>query len=407
MNLMKYSPGAVASLFMLLVAGGLGLHAEQETYGEIGKEPGEISPPLKWKYGYKDGGLNNTIGSVRGHNAAPAALAPPSTGYGPTQIAAAYGFNKISSTGDGRGQTIAIVVAYGSPNIQNDLNSFCSAYGISTTTVSIYYPQGRPTVGNTGWAQETTLDVEWAHAMAPGAKIALVVAKDASIGSLLNAVSYATSTTVKAGVVSMSWGAGEFSTEKNYDAYFAKSGVSYVAASGDVGAVVNWPAVSAYVTAVGGTSLAYDSTLGTVTSETVWSGGGGGLSTYVQIPSYQVGFNVNSGRGTPDLSFVADPYTGVSVYFTDPTTKASGWYVFGGTSVGAPQISALLARRASLGNAGTTQFNAKAYGAAKATYATYFRDITSGTTGYVAVPGYDLATGLGSPKADQIVLITK
>ena len=402
---MKSLLNAVAGLVTLFLAAGHALHAEEECFRGNSGEDGELTPPLKWKYGYKDGGLNNTIGSLRGHNPVPAALAPPSTGYGPAQIAAAYGFNQISSTGDGRGQTIAIVVAYGSPNIQNDLNNFCSAYGIPTTTVSIYYPQGRPSV-NVGWAQETTLDVEWAHAMAPGAKIALVVAKDASIGSLLNAVNYATST-VKAGVVSMSWGAGEFSTEKNYDSYFAKSGVSYVAASGDVGGVTDWPAVSANVTAVGGTSLAYDSVSGTVTSETAWSGGGGGTSKYVQIPSYQVGFNVNSGRGNPDLSYVADPYTGCSVYFTDPSTKASGWYVFGGTSVGAPQVSALLARRASLGNAGTTQFNAKAYGAAKTSYATYFRDITAGSNGYPTVVGYDLATGLGSPNAAQIVQITK
>jgi subtilase family serine protease len=404
---MKSLLNAVAGLVTLFLATGHALHAEEESFRGNPGGDGELTPPLKWKYGYKDGGRNNTIGSVRGNNPAPAALAPPSTGYGPTQIAAAYGFNKISSTGDGRGQTIAIVVAYGSPNIQNDLNSFCSAYGIPTTTVSIYYPQGRPSVVNVGWAQETTLDVEWAHAMAPGAKIALVVAKDATIGSLLTAVSYATSTTVKAGVVSMSWGAGEFSTEKNYDSYFAKSGVSYVAASGDIGGVVNWPAVSANVTAVGGTSLAYDSVSGTVTSETAWSGGGGGISKYVQIPSYQAAYVSLAARGTPDVGYVADPYTGCSVYFTDPSTKAPGWYVFGGTSVGAPQVSALLARRASLGNAGTIQFNAKAYSAAKTSYATYFRDITAGSNGYPTVVGYDLATGLGSPNADQIVLITK
>ena len=402
---MKSLLNAVAGLVTLFLAAGHALHAEEESFRGNPGGGGELTPPLKWKYGYKDGGRNNTIGSLRGHNPTPAALAPPSTGYGPALISAAYGFNKISSTGDGRGQTIAVVVAYGSPNIQNDLNSFCSAYGIPTTTVSIYYPQGKPSV-NVGWAQEATLDVQWAHAMAPGAKIALVVAKDATIGSLLTAVNYAAST-VKAGIVSMSWGAGEFSTEKNYDSNFAKSGVSYVAASGDVGGVIDWPAVSANVTAVGGTSLAYDSVSGTVTSETAWSGGGGGTSKYVQIPSYQVGFNVNSGRGNPDLSYVADPYTGVSVYFTDPSTKASGWYVFGGTSVGAPQVSALLARRASLGNAGTTQFNAKAYGAAKTSYATYFRDINAGSNGYPTVVGYDLATGLGSPKADQIVQITK
>jgi hypothetical protein len=149
---MKSLLNAAAGLVTLFLAAGHSLHAEEESFRGNPGGGGELSPPLKWKYGYKDGGLNNTIGSVRGHNPAPAALAPPSTGYGPAQIAAAYRFNQISATGDGRGQTIAIVVAYGSPNIQNDLNSFCSAYGIPTTTVSIYYPQGRPSVVNVGWA---------------------------------------------------------------------------------------------------------------------------------------------------------------------------------------------------------------------------------------------------------------
>lgn len=183
--------------------------------------------------------------------------------------------------------------------------------------------------------------------------------------------------------------------------------MSYVASTGDTGAVIDWPAVSTNVVAVGGTSLIYDSASGKVTSETAWSGSGGGVSKYVQIPSYQVGFNVNSGRGNPDVSYDADPYTGVQVYFTDPTTKLGGWYVFGGTSAGAPQWSALLARRASLGNAGTTPFNVKAYSSAKSSYSAYFRDIVSGSTGFAAVNGYDLATGLGSPLADKIVGISK
>lgn len=389
-------------------------NAPESTPDFSGDEGSTVAtPPLKWKYGWKDGRRANTIGSVRGNDPMPAVSAPPSTGYSPAQIAAAYGFNRISSLGDGRGQTIAIVVAYGSRNIQSDLNGFCSAYGITNTTVSVSYPQGSPSVVDSGWALETTLDVEWAHAMAPAARIALVVAKDNSIANLLGAVKYATSTKVKATVVSMSWGAGEFSTERNYDSNFSASGVSYVAASGDTKAVVSWPAVSTNVVAVGGTSLKYDSTTGTVSSETVWSdlsttsGSGGGVSRFIQVPSYQVGFNNNSGRGNPDVSYVADPYTGVQVYFTDPSTSAGGWYVVGGTSAGAPQWAALLARRASLGNAGTTRFNVKAYGAAKTAYATYFRDIVSGSTGFPAVNGYDLATGLGSPLADQVVTIAK
>jgi subtilase family serine protease len=400
----------ILQCLFLSVMLGVGARSSAEEDGAYQKKPGDtlgvVTPPLRWKYGWKDGNKANTIGSLRGKDAAPAVSAPPSSGYSPSQIAAAYGFNKIAPAGDGRGQTIAVVVAYGSPNIQSDLTGFCSAYGITNAAVSIYYPQGKPSTVNVGWAQETTLDVEWAHAMAPGAKIAVVVAKDATLGSLLTAVSYAAST-VRAGVISMSWGAAEFPTEKNYDSYFSKSGVSYVASSGDTGAIVDWPAVSSNVVSVGGTSLKYDPSSGTVTSETVWAGSGGGVSKYVQIPAYQLGFNVNSGRGNPDVSYVADPYTGVQVYFTDPTTGAGGWYVFGGTSAGAPQWAALLARRASLGNAGTIPFNVKAYGAAKSTTASYFRDITSGSSGYPALSGYDLATGLGSPLANQVVTISK
>jgi subtilase family serine protease len=108
---------------------------------------------------------------------------------------------------------------------------------------------------------------------------------------------------------------------------------------------------------------------------------------------------VNAGRGTPDVSYNADPYTGVSVYFTDPTLNgAGGWYVFGGTSAGTPQWAALLARRASLGNAGSNvSFSSLLYGAANSSYTSLLRDITTGGNGYPAVKSYDLATGLGSP----------
>jgi subtilase family serine protease len=248
------------------------------------------------------------------------------------------------------------------------------------------------------------LDVEWAYAMAPGAKIVVVVAKDATLGNLLGAVNYAY-TTVHATVVSMSWGATEFSTEKNYDSYFNHPGTSYVAASGDAGSIVDWPAVSSYVLGVGGTSLVYDSLSATVTSETGWSGSGGGISKYVQIPSYQVGFNNNAGRGVPDVSYDADPYTGFNVYLTDPGTNLGGWYVYGGTSAGAPQWAALLARRASLGNGGSTLINTVLYSASKTNYPGLFRDITSGSSGLPAVTGYDLVTGLGSPLADKIAAL--
>jgi hypothetical protein len=169
---------------------------------------------------------------------------------------------------------------------------------------------------------------------------------------------------------------------------------------------VNWPASSPNVLGVGGTTLTYDSNSGVI-SEVGWSNSGGGISAVEQLPAYQVGWNVNAGRGVPDVSYDADPYTGVSVFFTDPTAtnkaNAGGWYVFGGTSIGAPQWAALVARRASLRTQGTNSFNTVLYSNAHASYSTILNDITEGSNGYPALPGYDLVTGLGTPIANQLV----
>ena len=380
----------------------------------------QITPSIQWKYGWQDGKRANTTGGARTSNALPNASGVPSTGYLPAQISHAYGFDQITGTNaTGSGQKIAIIVAYGSPSLQSDLNTFNTQYGLPASSLTVYYPGGLPVTNNSGWAAETTLDVEWSHAMAPGASIAVVVAPNAGIASLLNAINYAT-LTLKANVVSMSWGAAEFSGLSSYDTYFNKPGVSFVASSGDSGAGVIWPAASTNVVGVGGTSLLYNAGTGTITSETEWRGSGGGESKYEPIPSYQLGWNTasvtNSGgtnstnnltsRGVPDVSYVADPYTGVSVYFTDPSTKVGGWYVFGGTSAGAHQWAALLARRSALGNAGTNLFNSVAYSAAKTSYATIFRDVSSGSNGFVAKGGYDVVTGLGSPIANRIVTLS-
>ena len=406
----------VAGLFLscLLLASFPSGMAQTNTLDSI-----QITPALQWKYGWQDGSRANTTGNARGRNVLPLASGVPSTGYLPSQISKAYGFDQITGTnGNGTGQKIAVVVAYGSPSLQSDLNRFNAQYGLPTNAVPVYYPNGVPTNTDSGWAGETTLDVEWSHAMAPGASIVVVVAPNASGSSLLSAINYATGT-LKANVVSMSWGGAEFAGLTAYDSYFNKPGVSFVASSGDSGAGVSWPAVSTNVVAVGGTSLLYNTVAGTISSEVAWSGSGGGESKYVLIPSYQQGWNTAgvtnptgsstnnlTSRGAPDVSYVADPYTGVSVYFTDPTTKVGGWYVFGGTSAGAPQWAALLARRASLGNAGANSFNAIAYPASKTGYASLFRDVVSGSNGYAAKPSYDLVTGLGSPVAAAIAGLT-
>src|SRR5207253_744766 len=144
---------------------------------------------------------------------------------------------------------------------------------------------------------EIALDVEWAHAIAPGATILLVEARSASFTDLLSAVDYAVSQGAKQ--VSMSWGGSEYPGVTSNDAHFNVSGVSFTASSGDNGAGVNYPAASPYVTAVGGTSLKIDFSSNRL-NETGWSGSGGGYSSTVARPGYQNGFEPNRGRGVPD-----------------------------------------------------------------------------------------------------------
>ena len=333
------------------------------------------------------------------------------SGYSPAQMSTAYGFDPIPSAGDGRGKTIAIVDAYGSPNIQSDLNTFCTQYGLPQTNITIVYPYGQPSKVNSDWAGETTLDVEWAHAMAPGARIVLVVAPDAG-SSLDSCISYAsTNPAVGATAVSMSFSISEIYSPtfpSYYDPLMSNKAVTFLASTGDAGKEVNWPCASSNCLAVGGTTLSYNNFTGY--SETGWSGSGGGVSSEEGIPSWQAGFPgiANPGRSMPDVSMDADPYTGASVYFTDPAGGGGGWYVYGGTSLSAPMWAGLIARSASLGATYTNRFMNTLYGACRtaATYKKTIRDITVGNNGYPCLVGYDLVTGLGSPIANQVVTLT-
>lgn len=324
------------------------------------------------------------------------------TYYGPNDIRHAYGMDLIRA--DGAGQTIAIVVAYGSPFIQQDLDTFCWYFGLPDTRVTIDYPQGQPAF-DIGWAEETSLDVEWAHAIAPAARLVLVVANTQSLGDLLNAVDYAANI-AGVNVVSMSWGFDEFPEEVTLDAHFEKPGVTFVAASGDSGEQVQWPAVSPNVLSVGGTSLYLDVN-GNYLSEAGWSGSGGGISLYEDLPYYQSGWLPASGRGVPDVSYVADSNTGVEVVFADLL------FIFGGTSVGAPQWAGLIALSNSLSRSRGLDSNAAIYAIASlddgySIDPAYFYDIVSGSNGPdpddFAAPGYDLVTGLGSPVCRNLLV---
>jgi hypothetical protein len=209
----------------------------------------------------------------------------------------------------------------------------------------------------------------------------------------------------------MSWGAPEFYTQVNYDKYFTTpaghSGVTFVAASGDSGGIINYPSVSPYVVSVGGTSLRLN-TDGSRAWEPAWYGSDGGVSRYVTKPSYQNGLNPYAFRTTPDVSYNASMVFGVAVYSTVPVGGQAGWFELGGTSAGAPQWAGLFAivnqGRALVGLPsldGRTQTLPAIYNLPSSA----FLDVTAGLSGlynHAAQPGYDLVTGRGSPYAQFV-----
>ena len=336
--------------------------------------------------------------------------------FSPAQIRKAYGFDKLPY--DGAGQTIAIIDAYDNPTIASDLATFSTRFGLPAANFvkaipngNSYAPESTPggttPAYNGGWALEIALDVEWAHAIAPLAKILLVEAASASGDALFSAVDYAVSQ--GANQVSMSFGGGEFNGVSAINSHFTKTSVSFFASAGDNGAEVEFPAVSPYVVGVGGTTLALDSA-GNKISETTWSGSGGGTSAYVARPSYQTGFQTSTRRGVPDVAYNADPSPGIYV------VNAGGYYQVGGTSAGAPQWAGLAALvnqgraangLASIGSGLTYGLNTALYALAGGTSYSNSRgdfvDITTGSNGNPVTTGYDTATGLGSPVADKLV----
>jgi hypothetical protein len=337
---------------------------------------------------------------------------PPSGSFTPAQIQQAYQFDQVSY--DGTGETIAIVDAYNDPNIQSDLDTFDTEFGLPSTTVSVVNQtggSGLPSADSMGgWELEESLDVEWAHAMAPGANILLVEATSNSLSDLLTAVSYASQ---HGDVVSMSWGSREFAGETSYDGYFNVPGVAFVVASGDSGAPAEWPAASPNVLSVGGTSLTLDSS-GNWGSETGWSGSTGGPSAYEPQPPYQVGVvtQTSTARANADVAYDASSTGTYAVYDSDPYGgRILDWAAVYGTSAGAPQWSAILAiadeGRADTGESALNSSSDQEVMSILYQNPSDFNDITSGTsTGtphYNAGPGYDYVTGLGTPMVNLVV----
>ena len=391
--------------------------------------------------------------------------------YGPDAIRKAYDIDKLIAAGyTGAGQTIVIIEAYGSPTLAGDLAAFDARFGLPPppSLQQIHMPGSTPfdyaDDNQVGWAEETSLDVQWAHAVAPGARIVVVAAATNNDDDILAAQNYAIDH--KLGfIMSESFGESELAllqegpagiknlndNEKSYKRA-ADGNISVVVSSGDDGAagtdindvfqtfpVADYPASSPNVTTIGGTSLYFGSRKradpkGTYQGEVVWNetfpdgsdlASGGGISGYFAAPDYQNGLAPKSGpkgrlksRAYPDVAYNAGVYTGVLVYlgFLDTAWGPgyNGFYAFGGTSVGTPQWAGIVAIANQKGGKPLGFLNKTLYDLGKkGTLGSVLNDITLGDNGaygvpgYPATPGWDFATGWGTPNAGLVDALIK
>jgi subtilase family serine protease len=320
-----------------------------------------------------------------------AAVTP--SGYSPSDLRSAY---KITGTG-ASSTLIAIVDAFGYPNAERDLATYRSQFGLPACTtangcfkkVNQRGVQGSYPATNTGWSQETALDLDMASAMCPGCSLLLVEADSPTFQNLATAVN--TAAAMGAHAISNSYGGGE-SGSSSFEPFYNYAGIAVTVSSGDGGFGVEFPASSPHVTAVGGTSLVRSSN-SRGWSESAWSGAGSGCSAVYAKPTWQT----DSGcarRTVADVSAVADPNTGVAV-FAPANSRSSAWLVFGGTSVAAPLIAGIYGVNGTAVNHGNDPYR----------HVSSLNDVTSGSNGScggsylcTAVVGYDGPTGLGTPK---------
>ena len=399
---------------------------------------------------FRDTGMAPASAMAKGTSMDPMVTPATATIYTPAQIRAAYGLPVLPSTASsltsaqaaqlGAGQTIYLIDALNDPNVAAELASFNSKFGLPGCTVtpiavSASLPlKSAPTTGCTfsivystasggmtattpaydsGWASEIALDVEWAHATAPYARIILIEGADSGPSTLVAAVQLANQ--MGPGVVSQSWGSPEDGTTTYYDPAYSVANMTYLASTGDAGSQVNWPAVSSHVLAVSGTSLTYAGS--GPRTETVWSGAGAGVSSFVATPAYQglavPGVSGFAYRSVADVTFNADPNTGQYLAVIAKGSTNVTWYGAGGTSVAAPQWAGIIAvanalraqtALAPIGGAQTTLYGLATQAGS---YASAFLDVTQGSDGscvtcYAGV-GYDVPSGLGSPNVASLL----
>jgi len=387
------------------------------------------------------------VASASGETTKPLTTTINGTVFTPAQIRAAYGLSALPAAGAtltsaqkaalGAGQTIYLIDAYHDSTALSDLNTFSTKFGLPTCTkvavassarlaappsnctfAQVYSATGGTVTAtvpayNAAWAPESKLDVQWAHAIAPLARIVLIEMPNAMSSSILAANSLATN--LGPGSVSMSFGSIEASWATSVESYFTGSGMTFVAAAGDSGAQVLWPAVSPHVLAVGGTSTNVSSTGSRI--EIAWGRTGGGMSAYQALPSWQSGVTPAGGsalvrRAVPDVAFNASPMTGEYVAVTLPGASTV-WSAYGGTSIAAPQWAGVIAvanairvanAKAVLGDVHSLIY--KSIAQVPGTYAASMHDVVEGSNGTCttckAGSGFDQATGWGTPNASQL-----
>jgi hypothetical protein len=320
------------------------------------------------------------------------AIAPDATpsGYGPSDLQSAYNIASAAAS-NGGGATVAVMELADDPNLESNLATYRSQYGLPACTtangcfrkVNQSGQQSNYPPGDTGWGTEASLDIDMVSAVCPHCHILVVEAGD--LGAAQN-----TAVSLGAHFLSNSWGTGDNSGDAGGDGNFNHPGVVDVASSGDGGYGVSYPASSPHVIAAGGTSLRRDgSSRGW--SESAWSGAGSGCSSWAPKPSWQKDTGCGR-RSVADVSAVADPGTGVAVY---DTYGQGGWFVVGGTSASSPIIASVYALAGAPSDAAASVLYAHSGG---------LNDVTSGSNGscspsYLcnATSGYDGPTGLGTP----------
>ena len=320
---------------------------------------------------------------------------PPSSAYEPADLQAAYALP--SATG-GAGQTVAVVDAFDDPKAEADLALYRAHYGMTAcTTANGCFKKVNQNgaasplpAGNSGWAQEISLDLDAVSAACPNCNILLLEAASANFDDIV--VAEDTAVAMGATAISNSYGSGEWSTEAAYESHYTHPGVAITVSTGDSGYGAEYPATSAGVTAVGGTTLGIDSSARGF-SETAWSGGGSGCSQYISKPAWQSGVGCAK-RTVADVSADADPNSGLAVYDSYGSSGTSNWYQIGGTSLSSPLVAAIYALSGNTAVAPGSPYS----------HSDQFYDIVSGHNGSctptylcTAGPGYDGPTGFGTP----------